>query len=60
MVWFKTSGFCYTINTGPSLGLLLNILLLPGFMEILQFQKIVDGMDVGVGVVLGLDSCRVG
>ena len=29
LVWFKASGFCYTINTGSSLGLLSDILLLP-------------------------------
>jgi hypothetical protein len=36
LVWFKASGFCYTINIGSSLGLLLDILLLPCIMEILQ------------------------
>jgi hypothetical protein len=35
-VWSKTSGFCYTINTGSLLGLLLDVLLLPCVMEILQ------------------------
>jgi hypothetical protein len=36
MVWFVASGFCYTINTGSSPGLLLDILLPPCVMEILQ------------------------
>jgi hypothetical protein len=34
--WFEAWGFCYTINTGSSLGLLLDILLLLCIMEILQ------------------------
>lgn len=38
LVWFKISGFCYTINNESSLWLLLNILLLPCVIEILQFQ----------------------
>lgn len=29
LVWFETSGFCFTINTGTLLGLLSDILLLP-------------------------------
>ena len=33
---FEASGFCYTINTGSSPGLFLDILLLPCVMEILQ------------------------
>ena len=36
LVWFKFSGFRDTINTGCSPGLLLDILLLPCVMEILQ------------------------
>lgn len=32
----EASSFCYTINTGPSLGLLLDTLLLPGVMEMLK------------------------
>jgi hypothetical protein len=36
LVWFKASGFCYAINPGSSLGLLLDILLLPCIIEILQ------------------------
>jgi hypothetical protein len=34
--WFEASGFCSTVNTGSSLGLLLDILLFPCVMEILQ------------------------
>lgn len=34
LVWFKAFGFCYTINTGSSLRLLLGILLLSSIMEI--------------------------
>ena len=37
LVWFKASGFCYPIKTGCSLGLLLDILLLPCVMGILYF-----------------------
>ena len=29
LVWFEASGFCYTVDAGPSLELLLVILLLP-------------------------------
>jgi hypothetical protein len=36
LVCFKASGFCYTISTGPSLGLLLDMLLFPCVMEILK------------------------
>lgn len=36
-VWFKVSGFCYTIDNELSLGLLLDILLLSCVMEILMF-----------------------
>ena len=32
----EASSFCYTINTGPSLGLLLDTLQLPGVMEMLK------------------------
>lgn len=35
LVWFEASSFCYTTNTGFSLGLLSNILLLSCVMEIL-------------------------
>lgn len=28
LLWFEASGFCFSINTGPSLGILLDILLL--------------------------------
>jgi hypothetical protein len=35
LVWFKASGFCYTTNTGSSPGLLSDILVLPGVMEVL-------------------------
>lgn len=34
--WFKATGFYYTMNAGPSLGLILVMLLLPCVMEILQ------------------------
>ena len=36
IVWFKASGFYYTVDAGPSLGLFLDSLLLPCVMEILQ------------------------
>ena len=54
LVWFKASGFCYTIDTGPSLGLLLDILLLSCIVENLQdwylhvLQQTIDEVDVGV------------
>jgi hypothetical protein len=65
LVWFKGSGFCYTINTGSSLGLLLDILLLPRAMEILQLysqdlplhvpsSSYMDGVDVGGGPLSAL------
>lgn len=38
LVWFKASGFYYTINTGSSLGLLQALLLLPCVMWILQLS----------------------
>lgn len=34
-VWYEPSGFCYSINTGTSLGLLLDILLLPCVLKVL-------------------------
>lgn len=34
MVWFEAYAFCHTISTGPSLRLLLVILLLSKVMEI--------------------------
>jgi hypothetical protein len=37
LVWFEASGFCYSVNTGTSLGLLSDILL-PCVMKILQIQ----------------------
>lgn len=36
-IWFKASSFCYTIDTGPSLDFLLDILLLSCMVEILMF-----------------------
>ncbi|KAL6089636.1 hypothetical protein STEG23_027374 [Scotinomys teguina] len=36
LVWFKASGFYYTIDAGSSLELLLDILLLPCVVKILQ------------------------
>ena len=64
--WSGSSGFCYTINTGSSLGLLSDILLLPCVMEILQLwicravplhtlQQLTNGVDVGVGQLKVLD-----
>lgn len=38
-VWFKASGFCYTTNAALSLGHLLDILLLPCVVEILQLWE---------------------
>jgi hypothetical protein len=34
-IWYEASGFCYIINTGTSLGLLLDILSMPCVVEIL-------------------------
>jgi hypothetical protein len=36
LIWFEASGFCYTINPGTSVGLLLTILLLPCVTELLE------------------------
>ena len=36
LVWFEASGFCYTVNTGSSLGPLLDSLFFLCVMEILQ------------------------
>lgn len=33
LVWFKVSEFCNTINPGPSLRCLVDILLFPGVLE---------------------------
>ena len=62
LVWFEAPGLCYTINAGPSLGLSLDILLLPCVVKILQswvhrtdtlllpqLQQIIHGVDVGAG-----------
>jgi hypothetical protein len=57
---FEASGSCHTINNRSPLGLLSNLLMLPCFMEILQFwicrigpllmlQQFIDRVDVGVG-----------
>jgi hypothetical protein len=54
-VWFETSGFCHTINTGSSQRLLSD-LLFSCVMEILQeplpslhlIQQFIDGADAGV------------
>ena len=69
LVWFQASGFYYTIDARPSLGLFLRILLLPCVVEILQvmflhvLQQAINGADVGAGQVitlgLGLGSCKV-
>jgi hypothetical protein len=58
LVWFEASGFCYTINTGSSWGLLSNILLMSCVKEMLWFwicrtrpharQQFIDEVDVGV------------
>ena len=59
LIWFKASGFCYTINTGSSPG--LTGLSLPCVMEILQdwslraLLQIIDGVDVEVGQLKALD-----
>lgn len=37
LIWFEAAGFCYTISTGTSLGLLSNIWMMPCVMEILSF-----------------------
>lgn len=36
LVFFGTPGFCYTVNTGSSLVLLLETLLLPCVVEIMK------------------------
>ena len=43
-VWFEASDFSYTINTGSSWRILLDILLLPCVREILQL--VVVGMSL--------------
>ena len=58
LVWFQ--GFCYTINTGSSLGFLSDALLLPCVMEILQLWicrtgPAVHGIVDGVGQLIALD-----
>jgi hypothetical protein len=72
LAWLEASGFCYTINTGSSPGLLSDILLLPCVMESLQlwfcragpFQQVTDGVDLRVGQLkapdLGLGGGWVG
>lgn len=62
LVWFNASVFCYTIDTGSSLGLLLDSLLLPCVMEICScrsvgpapsyIQQFTDEVDVGVRSIL--------
>lgn len=56
LVWYKASGFCYIINTGPSPRLLSGILLLPQVMQLLwhgsaghiwSLQQVKDEEDVG-------------
>ena len=42
LVWFEDSGFCYTISTGSSPEILLDMLLLTFGMETLR-----DDVDVG-------------
>ena len=36
LVWFKASGFCYTLRAGPSVGLLVVILVLPQTLCLLE------------------------
>lgn len=75
LVQFEASGFCYTIDTGPSLGLLLDFLLLLCVVEILLvwvcrtcFFPCVSrsmmgecwGAPTHIITVLGLGSFRVG
>lgn len=58
LVWFRASGFCYTINTGASSRLLSDILLYLKIKEILwlwfhrtssfhHLQQLIDRVDVG-------------
>ena len=58
LVWFRASGFWYTINTGPSLKLLLVALshgdpvtVVPQDQSLHVLQQITDGVDVGVSQV---------
>lgn len=55
----------YAVSTGSSVGLLLDMLLLPSVMETLQlwihrtgpfhmFQQFIDGADIGVGQLRAL------
>lgn len=44
LVWFEGSGYCYSINAGPSLGLFLHILLLSSVVEMLQFGVCRNGL----------------
>lgn len=37
-IWFEASGICYTMDIGPSMGVLLDTMLLPYIMETLQLQ----------------------
>ena len=70
LVWFKAVGFCYTIDVGPALGLLLDILchgdpsaLSLKDQSLHMLLQIIIWVDVGVGqlitLVLGLGSYRV-
>ena len=61
----RPRGICHTFNSVSSLGLLLDIMLLPCAMRLcsldlhdlplLEFQQFIDGVDVGVGQLKALD-----
>ena len=62
LVWFKASGFRYPNDTGSSLRLFSDILLLPRvFLH--PLQKLIDGVDVEgqlISLNLGLSSSCLG
>lgn len=65
LVWSQAFCFCYTINTAPSLKLLIDTLLLPTHRDpvamvpqdwaLYVLQKHIDGVDVAVGQFKALD-----
>ena len=62
--WFKFSGFCYTMSTGPSPCFPVGILsyvhpstMVPEDQSLHMLQHVIDGVDVGVGKLKALDLC---
>ena len=61
LIWFMSSGFCYTINTRSSPGLLSDILLLTYVMKILQLwicrtSAFTCSSSSWMGCILGLSA----